>query len=79
MSCGDRIRAHRAGSRPWATVRDGSAGERRGRATDWGGRSDREELDELLAAGTPTLPPDVRAAIDDVVAPAQTVNPANAV
>jgi aryl-alcohol dehydrogenase-like predicted oxidoreductase len=38
-----------------------------------------EQLDELLAAGAPTLPPDVRAAIDDVVGPAQTVNPANAV
>jgi aryl-alcohol dehydrogenase-like predicted oxidoreductase len=37
------------------------------------------QLDDLLAAGTPVLPPGVRAAIDAVVAPATNVNPADAV
>ena len=37
-----------------------------------------DQLDELLAAGAPTLPPGARAAIDAVVAPGETVNPANA-
>lgn len=36
------------------------------------------QLDDLLAAGVPTLPPGVRAAIDAIVAPATNVNPADA-
>ncbi|MEO5899134.1 MAG: aldo/keto reductase [Ilumatobacteraceae bacterium] len=36
------------------------------------------QLDDLLAAGAPALPPGVRAAIDAIVAPVTNVNPADA-
>lgn len=38
-----------------------------------------DQLEELLAAGVPTLPPGIRDAIDEVVAPGTTVNPADSV
>lgn len=38
-----------------------------------------EQLDDLLAAGTPALPAGARAAIDAIVAPGENVNPADAV
>ncbi len=37
-----------------------------------------EQLTDVLAAGTPTLPPGARAAIDAVVAPGHNLNPADA-
>ena len=37
-----------------------------------------DQLDALLAAGVPTLPAGARTAIDEVVAPATNVNPADA-
>ena len=36
------------------------------------------QLDDLLGAGVPTLPPGARDAIDAVVAPGEDVNPADA-